>query len=245
MAEFNNTLVAFTDISGFKSMMNDDKDAFKAMRKFYNNGFKILKYQSNPQIEGFFVSDCGILAVDGGNEDEQVTNLLEIVKILNLQMLEDNIMLTSSIAYGEFSYKRLTEHLNIEKMPIYGDGYLNAYINAEVSKPKLRPGECRIAIKTLDNNYYSLFEELELCELREFTIIDDDTEEEKTYKYLYYYWMVEDKSMIRDFQTTNDKIDKLEDKKIKYPKFKELLVESTQNFRQYTLDNYRRSKKER
>lgn len=243
MAEFNNTLVAFTDISGFKAMMNTENEAFAAMREFYSKGFSILKYQLFPQVRGFFVSDCGILAVDQGNASDQIKNLLEIIKILNLQMLESDIVLKSSIAYGEFSYKRLTEHFNIEKMPIYGQGYLNAYINAEVSKPKLKPGECRIAINSLEDIYFSKFEQLELCDLRNFTIMDDDAKEKKTYEYLYYYWMVEDKSKISDFQTDYDAIYEIENKNLKYRKIKDLLINYTDTFRNPTLDNYKRSKK--
>ena len=53
--------------------------------------------------------------------------------------------------------------------------------------------ECKSRTKPLKGDYYSEFEQLDLCDLRKFTIMDDEAEEEKTDEYLYYYWMVEDK----------------------------------------------------
>ncbi len=58
------TLVLFTDISGFKKMMRkDSKVAYQKMRVFYHIGYMSLfgHNQFKPFVEGFFLSDCGIL----------------------------------------------------------------------------------------------------------------------------------------------------------------------------------------
>jgi len=54
------TLVAFTDLSGFKKMMRkDSKVAYQKMRTFYNIGYMSLfgDHQFEPFVEGLFFSD--------------------------------------------------------------------------------------------------------------------------------------------------------------------------------------------
>ena len=54
------TFVAYLDISGFKELMKDDR-AVDAMDQFYQAGYEYRNIFQN--VEGFFISDCGILYV--------------------------------------------------------------------------------------------------------------------------------------------------------------------------------------
>ena len=120
ISNFNGrTFVAFIDISGFKQLMKDEKRAWKALDSFYNYGYEVIRrsrQQNNIYVEGIFVSDSGILFVR--NYDNKITCLkaiLRVVKELNKKMLDDDFMLTTSIAYGHFKYQERIEFEGIEK----------------------------------------------------------------------------------------------------------------------------------
>ena len=153
------TFVAFTDISGFKMLSSNQKKAERALGKFYNEGFNILKEYDC--VKGLFVSDCGILIVNGNdnNDLEGLKHLLMVLKRLNSSMLQDQIMLTTSIAYGQFVYLQRKEHLNMEKKMLYGQAYLSAFLDNESGKPKIEPGQCRILLDSLPESIiYNLTE---------------------------------------------------------------------------------------
>ena len=61
------TFVAFTDIAGFKSMMADGQRGPTALDAFYRIGFSVLHPDNTNDrlVEGFFISDCGVLFVQG------------------------------------------------------------------------------------------------------------------------------------------------------------------------------------
>ena len=61
--DFNDdTYVAFTDISGFKEMMKGDGAiAVNALDHLNREGFNALSEENN--VNGFFISDCGVLFV--------------------------------------------------------------------------------------------------------------------------------------------------------------------------------------
>jgi len=149
IADFQgNTFVAFLDISGFKDLMRNDKDALLALKTLYQAGYDILQRRNG--IEGFFVSDSGILFVRSErNLNEELFKLLDAIKFINSRMLESNYMLTTSIAYGYFDYHGKLEFDGIEKNPIYGNAYVNAFLDNEKGSPKLQPGECRLLLKNL------------------------------------------------------------------------------------------------
>lgn len=174
-------------------MIQSQINAYGVMRDFYNEGFKTLRKHYTNRVGGFFFSDCGVLFARDGTPDERATRLLEVVAKINRKMLKHDIMLISSIAFGHFRYIPLTEHEDIEKMGLFGEGYLKAYINAEVEKPKMSPGQCRIAIEGLNSNYENFFEENRLCYKREsFDLPTIDLGYEN--KYYYYYWMIKENS---------------------------------------------------
>jgi hypothetical protein len=142
------TFVAFTDISGFKEMMKDGDRASKAMGRLYSSGYDALL--DNPAVNGLFISDCGVLFSRTGDPDQKLSAMLQVVKRINESLLRHGIMLTTSIAWGHFSYHDRIEFDGIEKNPIYGSGYLAAFMDNEMGKPRIQPGECRILKKSMD-----------------------------------------------------------------------------------------------
>jgi len=176
--------VAFTDISGFKKMMKEERIAREKMRIFYSTGYRTLYH--NHKVNGLFISDCGILFSRNKDESKylQLKELLKVIKKINIEMLNNDVMLTTSIAFGEFSMKNNLEFDGIEKNPIYGDAYVNAYTDTNKKNPKLMPGQCRIINYITDNN----FEEDDI-----FSFV------QKKGKYYYYYWNVDDKNKIGNF----------------------------------------------
>jgi hypothetical protein len=141
-----NTFLAFTDICGFTKMMDNNNAALEALNKFYSIGYWALYNQNPKYIEGLFISDSGILFATGPENDDRtkLSSLLKIVAEINNKMLDNGYMLTTSIAYGDFTYNDKIEFLGIDKNPVYGNAYVDAYKDTEKGKPKLEPGQCRI-----------------------------------------------------------------------------------------------------
>ncbi len=192
IADFDGTtLVAFTDISGFKEMMRDKSRAIEALGHLNSCGFRILRNQQS--INGFFISDCGILFVRDTNVtvSEQLTNLLRPLEQLNRELLEHNIMLTTSIAYGHFSYHQRNGFTGIEKHPIYGDAYVTAFMDNESGTPKIQPGQCRIVKVGLPADI--------LDGINDNNIAQRLSEDGRSH--WMFYWMVDDRHGIEQFQS--------------------------------------------
>jgi hypothetical protein len=153
------TFVAFTDIAGFKAMMTDGDRAPRALNDFYQTGFSVISKQDyDGRVEGLFISDCGVLFVRRRRKDPIATlnTLLAAVEELNWRCFRRAVSLTTSIAWGEFSYHERIEIPGIEKNPVYGNAYVTAYLDNESGTPKLYPNECRIIKRELPeevNNY--------------------------------------------------------------------------------------------
>ena len=147
------TFVAYLDISGFKEKMRDGRKAWEALDKLYTTGYKELKENMcYEQINGIFISDCGILFARSRQSDERnLETLLKIIRKINIDLLSEDIMLTTSVAYGKFKYEGRIEFEGGVKNPIYGNAYLNAYLDNENGIPKIQPGQCRIIKKDLPN----------------------------------------------------------------------------------------------
>ncbi len=192
------TFVAFVDISGFKKLMKKGKKAWKVLDKFYQYGYEILKKYKDKKVEGIFISDSGILFVrDCEDKIECLKALLKVVKELNKKMLDHNVMLTTSIAYGRFKYQKRIEFVGIEKNPIYGNAYVSAYYDNEHGDPKIRQGECRIVKKNLPVDV-----EQGLAERRHDEILRMLEERENHY---YFYWMIDNSNQIEEFKNEYDK----------------------------------------
>jgi len=189
-----NTFVAFTDISGFKEMMKSEIRTEFVLDHFYQTGYDSLL--NNNDVNGVFISDCGILFVRKKelNPKDNLITLLEVIQGINKRLLEDEIMLTTSIAYGKFKYEKLRVYTGIIKNPIYGWAYVTAFLDNEIGKPKIQPGQCRIVSKNLEK--FNLSSEIN----------NSNTNDNylnriiKNKNHYYFYWMVENRVEIKSFQ---------------------------------------------
>lgn len=185
IADFNGeTFVAFLDISGFKEMMKGDgSQAVYALDRLNVAGYDVLKH--NRDIAGFFISDCGVLFVKNEtmNKKEQLESMLKVVKDINKRLIKNDIMTTTSISYGHFSYHNRIEFNGISKNPIYGNAYVTAFLDNETGTPKLEPGQCRIVFNNNED-----IEEYNISLLK------------KTIKHYYYYWMLKDERDVENFK---------------------------------------------
>lgn len=181
------TFVAFIDISGFKELMKDHLKGLEALRILYKTGFDAL--QDAIGVEGFFVSDCGILFVRNGTITDRLNKILDVIKVINTKMLAHNYMLTTSIAYGPFNYQDKIEFDGIEKNPIYGHAYVQAFLDNEVGTPKIQPGQCRIVKSGIPRDLNLLNEDFRLLK-----------QKGNNNKHLYYYWNVSESNEIENFE---------------------------------------------
>src|SRR5699024_10815328 len=111
----------------------NEVEALKALDKFYSSSYQILNNQNQNfnKIESLLVSDSGVFFVrpNGCNDIELLNSLLLAIKELNRILINQNIMLTTSIAYGKFTYREKIEFLGIEKNQIYGNAYVKAFLD--------------------------------------------------------------------------------------------------------------------
>ena len=181
------TFVAFLDISGFKVLMKDDRKALEALSRLYQSGYNALRAENG--VEGFFVSDSGILFVRTGTVQERLKKILAAIKSINRDMLRKDYMLTTSIAYGNFDYHDKLEFDGIEKNSIYGYAYVQAFLDNETGQPKIQPGQCRLVTKNLPNNI-------------DFQHIDFELLKQKgnDINHRYFYWNIKNHEDIIDFE---------------------------------------------
>ena len=181
------TFVAFLDISGFKELMKDDKRALEALKHLYQSGYNALNNDNG--VEGFFVSDSGVLFVRTGSNKEKLYKMLEALRTINIQMLERNYMLTTSIAFGNFDYQDKLEFDGIDKNPIYGFAYVQAFLDNETGTPKIQPGQCRLIMRNLPGDIDLNHDDFDLLKPRD-----------NASKHLYYYWNLERENQIETFE---------------------------------------------
>lgn len=176
-------------------MMSSNK-APKALDNFYQIGYDVLNEAENNHIKGLFVSDCGILYYDtnSGNDskNQQLISLLNIIQKINRKALQKDLMLTSSIAYGDFTVQERIETRRIGKAHIIGNAYIAAYLDNENGNPKIRPGQCRI-IKNDET-------EMIIEDIKQTDNISEYIRQKQTRsKHYYYYWMVDNINDISTF----------------------------------------------
>jgi hypothetical protein len=103
------TFVAFTDIAGFKQLMRIRNRAMEALRRFYSHGYGILRAQPQDapiRVDGPFISDCAVFFARPSDLDVRgkLRAVLSVVQSINRKMLQQELMLSTSIAYGHFDY---------------------------------------------------------------------------------------------------------------------------------------------
>jgi hypothetical protein len=138
-------------------------------------------------VDGLFVSDFGVLFVreaDAGSPDA-LNDLLRVIEALSRRLLMAQVMLTSPVAYGQFSYHQRLEFPGIEKNPVFGDAYLEAYLDNSNSDAKIQPGQCRVVCRGLPAQLAVSGGEARLAEKRG--------------EHRYFYWMLSDPAEIPAF----------------------------------------------
>ena len=201
------TFVVFIDISGFKDLMKRN-DAWQALDKFYQYGYEILNANNQQddslRVDGIFISDCGILFVRDclDNLKDCLKTLLCLIRDINIQMLQHDYTLTTSIAYGPFQYQSRLEFKGMEKNLMYGNAYLDAYLDNERDKPRIQPGQCRIVKRNLPDeirymiDYPSISQE-NMNDDNIFSMIKPVRFDNAHY---YFYWMREHPEQIEEFE---------------------------------------------
>ena len=191
-----NTFLGFLDISGLKELMKNEKRAWRALDRLYQCGYESL-HKNKAGVEGLFISDCGILFVRGCQDEVKcLKSLLVVVKDINREMLKDDLMLTTSIAYGNFKYQKRIEFVGIEKNPIYGNAYVSAFFDNEKGSPSIQPGQCRIVKKNLPENVTRILDNPPTHD-EILSLIRKRREDRDHY---YFYWMCSHPSKIDAFE---------------------------------------------
>ena len=184
------TFVAFLDISGFKELMRRER-ALEALECLYLAGYGTLRNQNGNQVEGIFVSDCGVLFVrnrtENLNQADDLHSILEVIRRINEIMMGRGFMLTTSIAYGHFKYQDRIEFEGINKNLIVGNAYSKAFLDNENGTPKIQPGQCRL----VENNIPDILNNERFRTVRKRSGND---------RHYYYYWMVETPNEIEGFE---------------------------------------------
>ena len=144
----------------------------------------------NVNVEGFFISDSGVLFSRMGTVEQKLNDLLTVIEDINRKMLFHNYMLTTSIAFGKFDYQGKIEFNGIEKNPIYGGAYVHAFLDNESGIPRLQPGQSRICIKNLPQIDFEGNDEL-----NNFKKLKKVSK-----KHYQHYWNVQNENDIQNFE---------------------------------------------
>lgn len=212
------TYVAFIDISGFKQYIDENR-AEEVIGSFYQYGADAINnIESDNQIGGIFVSDCGILYVKSlPITFSSFSTILNVIKKINISMISNDHLTTCSIAYGDFNYQPRVSSESYRKNALYGKGYVNAFSDNEYGVPKIKPGNCRILVSGLPfstqrtegtaehfyiPNFDTLFYNLPLIKSRD-------------EKYLYYYWMLDGPNKIDEYDENYKEIEDVKYKRLK------------------------------
>jgi hypothetical protein len=188
------TFLAYIDISGFKKLIKYG-NASEALDSFYQHGYDVVhKYH---KLNGIFASDSGIIFIDDSptNSKNNLNSLLIAIKEINKLVLDDGFILTTSVAYGHFKFEKKIEFERFRKNKFFGNAFVQAFLDNDDAKIKIRPGECRILKETIPDSM------LDHLRNRNF--------EENIFKFLEYrngyyysYWMVNDISKIKDIKSS-------------------------------------------
>lgn len=210
------TYVAFLDVSGFKKMMETERKAERALGKFYSKIYSVGLDFQNPinqynllEVNAIVVSDCAVLfsrIEDTGTNSERVSNgilglrsILSFIQSVNRRLIvtrqrvNESIMTTCSIAYGDFKYEDKIGLYRVRKNFFLGKAYVKAFFDNEIGEPKIQPGQCRILKEGLD--FPSEFPEDSILSLLE-----------STEKYYYFHWML---SSLEDLPRFKNKYGKI------------------------------------
>lgn len=156
------TFVAFLDVCGLKDMMNIRGKAEGLNRFFQDTYEEVERSRERSQvIDCIAVSDCAVAFARTSSSAPEAVEMLErplisaqrlesmliFVKSVARKMIRNGIAIKGSIAYGSLRYERRFEAHGIVKAMFLGDAYLNAYMDVEKGRPKLKLGQVKIRPK--------------------------------------------------------------------------------------------------
>lgn len=135
----------------------------KVLTRFYAVGYRELKEKKI--FHGIFFSDSGIIyfkknvhEIDSEHSIKGLNEILKVVSKLNKEFLipssgyenyaDIKFMTKCAIAFGDLKIMELNELPNVEKQPLYGQAFVDAYESAEgISEHEMQIGEVRITYK--------------------------------------------------------------------------------------------------
>ena len=123
------TYVAFSDLNGFKEMTRNLDTAGKALDKLYQTVYELKSKHEFSNLQTLAVSDCTITFASNTHNIAELPTMLRFLKELHSEMIKADYLITSSVAYGPFSYQERIVLTGLDKNMLYGDAYLKAYLN--------------------------------------------------------------------------------------------------------------------
>ena len=132
-----NTYVAFSDLSGFKIMLEDVRRAAEALDSLYTITYEL--FGNDRVVKGVAFSDCVVSWIDRGNGQGNAVHLNRLLchlKALHRRMLRKGYLITSTVAWGEVRYQDRIRLPNFDKQMFYGQQYVRAYL----ANSKVEPG---------------------------------------------------------------------------------------------------------
>ena len=129
------TYVAFSDLCGFKQMMNENrKKAVKALDCLYESVYDIQNAKAillRTHVDAIAVSDC----VVSWATDEQLDTIVAFLGWFHSRMIKKGFLLRTTIAYDAFRYQRRLQLRNLQKAYIEGGAYISAYLGNDNAEP--------------------------------------------------------------------------------------------------------------
>ncbi len=134
--DFNGrTYVAFSDLCGFKRMMNANrKKAVKAIDLLFESVYAIQNDEARilrTDVDAIAVSDC----VVSWARDERLDTIVTFLSWLHSKMIEKRYLLRTTIAYDAFRYQNRLQLSNLQKTYIVGGAYISAYMANDKAEP--------------------------------------------------------------------------------------------------------------
>lgn len=123
------TYVAFSDLNGFKEMTRNLDTAGRALDKLYQTVYDLKSKNEFSSLQTLAVSDCAITFASKNENLAELPTMLKFLKELHTEMIRADYLITSSLAYGKFSFQERIELTGLDKNMLYGDAYLKAYLN--------------------------------------------------------------------------------------------------------------------
>ena len=123
------TYVAYSDLCGFKKMMENRKEAYEALNHLFNSVYELLR--DRQLIKGLAVSDCVI----SWATDERLQSIVDFVDAFHKKMIHRRYLMRTTIAYGQFEFQDRIKLANLDKQMIWGGAYLAAYLGNDKVSP--------------------------------------------------------------------------------------------------------------